>query len=197
MKLRDILNQLNLLTFWETAPIFGLCTKGYQMLDILNKPDYQRVKSVVRGLLTEFDITIPPVNPVEIARAKGVRVTFVDFSGTADGISGFYDCDENAIFVNKHEFPLRQTFTVAHELGHALMHKEWAASENYKILLRDSDYYGTDSYEKEANAFAAHLLVPRFLLNEYWEGNTAESLSRLFAVSVPMIKNRLAFEYGV
>ncbi|WP_439121919.1 ImmA/IrrE family metallo-endopeptidase [Marivita sp.] len=167
------------------------------MLDTAHKPDYQRVKSVVRGLLAEFDVTIPPVNPVEIARSKGVGVKFVDFAGDADRISGFYDCDENAIYVNKHEFPLRQTFTVAHELGHALMHKDWAASEDYKILFRDSDYDGNDSYEKEANAFAAHLLVPRFMLGEYWEGNTAESLSRLFAVSVPMIKNRLAFEYGV
>jgi Zn-dependent peptidase ImmA (M78 family) len=165
--------------------------------NVAEVPDYQRVKNVVRGLLAEFDIKVPPVNPVDISRSKGVRVTFVDFAGDADRISGFYDCDDNAIYVNKHEFPLRQTFTVAHELGHALMHKDWAASENYKILLRDSGYDGNDSYEKEANAFAAHLLVPRFMLDEYWGDNTAESLSRLFAVSVPMIRNRLAFEYGV
>ena len=167
------------------------------MSDMLQRPDYRRVKQVVRGIIAEFDLKDPPVNPVKIARDKGVRVVLVEFSGDADQISGFFDCEENAIYVNKREFPLRQTFTVAHELGHALLHKDWAASEDYKILLRDSDYNGDDAYEKEANAFAAHLLVPRFLLDQYWQSNSIESLSRLFAVSVPMIKNRLAFEYGV
>ena len=167
------------------------------MLDVLQAPAYQRVKSVVRGIHAEFGITEPPVNPVEISRSKGVSVVFVEFSGEANRISGFFDFEENMIYVNKHEFPLRQTFTVAHELGHALLHQDWAASEQYKILLRDSGYDGTDVYEKEANAFAAHLLVPRFMLDKYWRGNSVESLSKLFAVSVPMIKNRLAFEYGV
>lgn len=167
------------------------------MLDTIKKPDYRRVKDVVRGLHSEFDIKIPPINPVSIARQKGVKVVFVEFSNEANNISGFFDCEDNSIYVNRNEFPLRQTFTVAHELGHALMHKDWAASDDYQILLRNSEYDGDDIYEKEANAFAADLLVPRFLLDQYWQGNSIESLSRLFAVSVPMIKNRIAFEYGV
>ncbi|MCI5077935.1 ImmA/IrrE family metallo-endopeptidase [Oricola sp.] len=167
------------------------------MLDVVKKPDYARVQRVVRGLHSEFDVTAPPVNPVEIARSKGFKVLFVEFSGEANNISGFYDFDEQTIYVNRDEYPLRQTFTVAHELGHALLHVEWASSDQYRILLRDSEYGGNDPYEKEANAFAAHLLVPRFLLDQYWQSNSVESLSRLFAVSVPMIKNRLSFEYGV
>lgn len=167
------------------------------MLEIVKRPDYSRVMSTVRDLYDEFDIIDPPVNPIEIARSKGIEIFFVKFAGDADRISGFFDCDENAIYVNSHEYPLRQTFTVAHELGHALLHKEWVASEDYKILFRDAQYEGDDAYEKEANAFAAHLLVPRSMLDRYWRENSVESLSQLFAVSVPMIKNRLAFEYGV
>lgn len=167
------------------------------MLAVPTKPNYDIVRRTVRSLHAEFDIFDPPVNPVSIARQKGIGVVFVEFSGDADRISGFYDNAEGAIYVNKKEFPLRQTFTVAHELGHALLHKEWIASDEYRILLRDADYDGDDPYEKEANAFAAHLLVPRFMLDRYWRDNGPEALSRLFAVSVPMIKNRLAFEYGV
>ncbi len=167
------------------------------MLEVALRPDYSKVMSVVDGLHLEFYLTEPPVNPVVLARGKGIDVFFVRFSGEADRISGFYDCEENAIYVNSEEYPLRQTFTVAHELGHALLHRNWAASEDYKILFRDAGYDGTDVYEKEANAFAAHLLVPRFMLDRYWQNNSLESLSQLFAVSVPMIKNRLAFEYGV
>lgn len=165
---------------------------------VLRRPDYARVKQTVRGLHAEFCLENPPVNPVQIAREKGVNVVFVEFSGESKNrISGFYDVEENSIYVNEDEFPLRQTFTVAHELGHALLHKDWAASDDYRVLYRDSNYDGNDHHEKEANAFAAHLLVPRFMLDNYWEDNSVESLSRLFAVSVPMIKNRLSFEYGV
>lgn len=167
------------------------------MVRTLAKPNYVRVMQLVRGLHAEFDITQPPVNPVLIAREKGVKVTFVAFSGEANSISGFYDAEDHSIYVNKNEWPLRQTFTVAHELGHALLHKEWASSDEYRMLLRDTEYTGEDPFEKEANAFSAHLLVPRFLLNDYWRDNSVEALSRIFAVSVPMIRNRLAFEYGI
>src|SRR5690606_37539465 len=111
-------------------------------------------------------------------------------------VSGFYDCEDNAIYVNADEWPLRQTFTVAHEFGHSVLHKEWARSSDYRVLMRDADYSGSDPHEKEANAFAAHLLVPRFMLDRYWQDMSLEGLSKLFAVSVPMIKFRLAFEYG-
>ncbi len=167
------------------------------MLDVIQRPDYQRVMKAVRGLHAEFDVQEPPVNPVTISRAKGIEVVFVEFSGESNNISGFFDFKDNTIYVNSKEYPLRQTFTVAHELGHAVLHREWAASDEYKILLRDTDYDGDDAFEKEANAFAAQLLVPRFMLDKYWRSNSLESLSQLFAVSVPMIKNRLAFEYGV
>jgi Zn-dependent peptidase ImmA (M78 family) len=123
----------------------------------------------------------------------GVTVYFVIFEDDKKNISGFFDCEERAIFVNKEEWPLRQTFTIAHELGHKVLHEELAQSGEYRVLLRDQDYFGEEPHEKEANAFAAHLLVPRFLLDEYWKYLTVEQLSQLFAVSVPMIKNRLAF----
>lgn len=159
-------------------------------------PDYPRVKREAKRLLEEFGITSPPVNPVDIARQLGVDVMFADFEEGANGISGFYDADENAIIVNSREYPLRQTFTVAHELGHQILHREWAKSEDYSILMRDSMYDGDEPHEKEANAFAAHLLVPRPMLDRYWREMSTEGLSKLFAVSVPMIKNRIAFEYG-
>jgi Zn-dependent peptidase ImmA (M78 family) len=167
------------------------------MLDTLTTPDYARVRREVRRLHDEFGIVSPPVNPVDIARQLGVKVSFVTFEPGYKNISGFYDCEDNAIYVNHEEFPLRQTFTVAHELGHQILHAEWARSEEYTMLMRDSDYSGQEPHEKEANAFAAHLLVPRFMLDQYWQSTTIEGLSKLFAVSVPMIKNRLAFEYGV
>jgi Zn-dependent peptidase ImmA (M78 family) len=171
--------------------------RAVAMTTVLQKPDYARVKREVRRLHEQFVVTNPPVDPARIARGIGVSIYFVIFEPTKQNISGFFDCDESAIFVNKDEYPLRQTFTIAHELGHKILHEEWAKSNEYRVLLRDSDLQSDDFHEKEANAFAAHLLVPRFLLDRYWQSLSAEQLSTLFAVSVPMIKNRLSFEYGI
>ncbi len=166
------------------------------MSAFLQKPDWAKAQREAHRILEESAIVEPPVNPTRIARDLGTNVYFVTFAPQSSNISGFYDCDENAIFVNKDEYPLRQTFTIAHELGHSILHGEWARSSEYKILLRNSSATSEEVHEREANAFAAHLLVPRFLLDKYRNRLSADQLSTLFAVSAPVIKNRLAFEYG-
>lgn len=164
------------------------------------RPDYRRVDSEAMRLLRAYDVQEPPVDPVEIARGEGVDVVFAGFDARHDHISGFYDFQDQTIYVNRDEYPLRQTFTVAHELGHSILHEDWARSENYRVLPRDTSLLAqqaNDPREKEANAFAACLLTPRFLMDQYWGDLSPSELSRLFAVSVPMIKNRLSFLYGV
>lgn len=164
---------------------------------LCERPDYRKVQRSVDALLVEHAIENPPVDPVQIARDRGMSVIFVAFGGEAAGISGFYDCEENAVFVNRDEYPLRQTFTVAHELGHRILHEEWARSNEYKLLLRDPARQEQDFREKEANAFAANLLMPRAMVDLFWQKLSVEQLSQLFAVSVPVVKNRLSFLYGV
>jgi Zn-dependent peptidase ImmA (M78 family) len=156
--------------------------------------DHQKAKKEALELLKKFGIAEPPINPVDIAHNLGVKVLFVEFSDEYNDIAGFYDFDDDTIFVNKEEFPLRQTFTIAHELGHRVLHKEWAKSADYKVLMRQGT--SDEPVEKEANTFAANLLVPRFLLDKYWEDLPASRLSELFAVSVPVINHRISFEYG-
>lgn len=168
------------------------------MTSTLQKPDYAKVKRAATEVLDQFGFVEPPVNPVKISRELGIEVVFVEFDKEHNNISGFYDFEENSIYVNRNEFPLRQTFTIAHELGHKLLHEDWARSSEYRILMRDQDFSSNeDFHEKEANSFAANLLVPRFMLDRYWKDVTIEQLSQLFAVSVPVVRNRLSFEYGV
>ena len=159
-------------------------------------PDYQRAKGEAIHLLQKFGLEKPPVNPMDIAQYLGVKISFVEFEKKLNNISGFYDFEEDTIFVNKDEYPLRKTFTIAHELGHRILHVEWAKSSEYKVLMR-GDVRTDDPKEAEANTFAANLLVPRFMLNKYWEDFSSTQLSELFVVSVPVIRNRISFEYGV
>lgn len=161
------------------------------------KPDYRRAEREALRILEQFGLKEPPVDPVDVATRLGVPVRFVSFSGESDRrVSGFYDCETDEIWVNKHEFPLRQTFTVAHELGHKVLHDAWARSDNYRVLLRDPSATEWDPVEQEANVFAANLLMPRSMMDAYYN-LPVEQISRLFAVSVPAVKNRLAYLYGL
>jgi Zn-dependent peptidase ImmA (M78 family) len=70
-------------------------------------------------------------------------------------ILGFalYDAVLPTIVVKKQEAESRQTFTLMHELGHVLLHKKsWVDDEADLATLHGA--------EREANQFAAHLLVP-------------------------------------
>jgi IrrE N-terminal-like domain len=160
-------------------------------------PDYGLVSREAKALLTKHGVSSPPINPLILAKAEGIDVKFVNFTSPWDKASGFFDPQENAIYVNKEDFPLRQTFTIAHELAHAKLHQDWVKSDEYKIFWRDEENNTqNDPYEKEANAFAARVLMPRELMNLYLHLDAA-TISQIFAVSVPAVKNRLAFEYGI
>lgn len=164
---------------------------------IFGRPNYSKAQREAQRILEDMAIVSPPINPVQIARSLGVEVIFVTFSEESRGVSGFFDCEENSIFVNEEEVPLRQTFTVAHELGHSVLHRDWAKSAEYQVLWRDPTKQHQDFREREANAFAAELLMPRQLMDQYWDRFSVSELSRLFAVSVPAMKVRLSSLYGV
>ncbi len=159
------------------------------------RADVKLAEEAALRLLAEYDVVNPPVNPVQIARRTGVEVTFVSFEGEdAKDISGFYDYEERKIFVNRDEPALRQTFTVAHELGHKILHPDWVATDDYKVYRRNNQ--ALDEHEVEANAFAANLLMPRFMMDQFYENLSVADLSQIFAVSVPAVRTRLQYLYG-
>ncbi|MBT2767821.1 ImmA/IrrE family metallo-endopeptidase [Stenotrophomonas sp. ISL-67] len=59
------------------------------------------------------------------------------------------------IVVRKARFESRQTFTLIHELAHILLHKDSVIDEDADLSERQSE-----GREREANQFAAQLLVP-------------------------------------
>jgi Zn-dependent peptidase ImmA (M78 family) len=162
----------------------------------LMKPDYRRAEDEAISLLNRSGIFEPPVNPVQIAHTIGVQVNFVNFSGDSEGVAGLYDPAQNAIYVNQGEAGVRQTFTIAHELGHKVLHEEWAKSEAYKVLWRDPTRQGKDRWEQEANAFAANLLMPRQMVDSYRDFPLSV-IAKIFAVSKDVAGFRLKYLYGI
>lgn len=48
-----------------------------------------------------------------------------------DKASGFFDFEENTIYTNETGSPYRQTFTVAHGLGHKVLRENYFQSGDY------------------------------------------------------------------
>lgn len=122
-----------------------------------------------KEILRQYGITSAPVPVDAIARHMGVEIRY---SALDDELSGMiFIKDGHAIIgVNKLHHPNRQRFTIAHELGHFVMHKPLITNEvhvdkQFKVLMRDSNAAtGTQRVEVEANQFAAALLMPEPLV---------------------------------
>lgn len=66
-------------------------------------------------------------------------------------------------FVNASDILPRQRFTAAHELGHAVLHRDQMETFLPDHMISEADE-PTQQHEREANLFAAELLMPRELL---------------------------------
>ncbi len=74
---------------------------------------------------------------------------------------------------------------LAHELGHALLHKDTNI-----CFLKNYTYSNTNKLENEANEFAAHLLITDDALNSFSKGYdyiTIEQMSKHFRVPVELV----------
>jgi Zn-dependent peptidase ImmA (M78 family) len=120
-------------------------------------------------LLEKSNISKPPVPVEKVAGAEGFRIIreYLD-----SNLSGFYvkRMGVPTIGVNVAHAPVRQRFTIAHELGHALLH----ANEHYDREFRRDPMSSNavDPDEIDANAFAASLLMPADWVREKWAETT-------------------------
>src|SRR5262245_25134709 len=155
----------------------------------------KQIRSLVEALLAEHGIGAPPVPVARIAAALRVEL---QREPAEDELSGFLYRDRERdlaiIGVNARHPRNRQDFTTAHELGHFLLHDidEIHVDRQFKVWLRDEQSKeGADSEEREANLFAAELLMPeRFL---------AKDIERIAAVDLmdERVLADLAGRYGV
>jgi Zn-dependent peptidase ImmA (M78 family) len=141
------------------------------------------------------DVPRPPVPIREIVEGKGVDVEFVRFGTLGRQIAGLTKFDENKIYVNAEDAFNRQTFTIAHEFGHWVLHKSLFLEDpdRYQVLLRTPKGRNTNPLEKEANCFAANILVPTRLLRPVKGIASKSELARMFAVSEETIEHRLKY----
>src|SRR5688572_1135676 len=102
------------------------------------------------GLIDKYRITRPPIDPEAIAKDLGVDVVYADFNkDVSDQVSGYIDPVSCQIVVNKAISASRKIYTIAHELGHYILHRDYANSQNYQVLLRRNQYDGIKPPEEQ------------------------------------------------
>ena len=145
-----------------------------------------------------------PVDVYTIARAHNVDVREVMLDEAVSGVLVVKD-DRAIIGVNAAHHPNRRRFSIAHELGHYLLHSKNTSSNVFvdaaPVFFRDersSD--GTEYQEIQANAFAAELLMPESMLRaelrngpvDAFDDAALHQLAGRFGVSVQALSIRLA-----
>jgi Zn-dependent peptidase ImmA (M78 family) len=135
-----------------------------------------------------------------IAAELGLKVYTVDTWD--DELSGMILKDEDrggksgyAVYVNGKHAPVRRRFTIAHEIGHYVLHRSLIGDG-----IRDDALYRSklsSAVEAEANRFAADLLMPWDLLNAAIDNgtNSVEELAKAFEVSRSSMSIRLGVPY--
>ena len=96
-------------------------------------------------------------DPLKLCEAMGILVLTPPMGKTDDAIKGFFmeNCRIKIITVNGDLPEIIQKIIIAHELGHAILHRTKGVHAFHDVTLFDS----SSMMEKEANLFASELLL--------------------------------------
>lgn len=171
-------------------------------------------QALLRDFEERYDTAGAPPVPVERVATSllGLFVDEADDLRTLPGapadqgrLSGMLDAEEMVVWVDRGEArrsPGRRRFTIAHEIGHLVLHvpvvKEVFYDRPADIREVDDGPPGEElpelrRREREANVFARELLMPERLVNEQARttGFNLPALANRFEVSVPAMRLRL------
>lgn len=159
----------------------------------------QEIENIAKSILRDHGLLNTAVDPVRLAHAFGVKVFNAKFG--QEGVHGLFARrgGEAQIYVHIDDPPFRKRFTIAHELGHYMLHLKEGDGE----IIDDLDAFRTDvdpeaawtderRREWEANVFAAALLMDADVVRKkLQEIRDLEGLSRWFQVSEQAMAIRL------
>lgn len=125
-------------------------------------------------------------NPFEIAKGENIII----IKEPLGLINGYYNkfVRQKMIHVNEDLSYSKQLFTCGHELGHAIFHP----NANTPFLISNT-FYSVNKLEKQANYFAARLLIPSDILTVY-SGYTLEQIACCESIPLPLLKVRFNIE---
>jgi Zn-dependent peptidase ImmA (M78 family) len=155
------------------------------------------IEKKAKELLIAYGLYKVPVDIFSLVKKIGIDIRTAEF--TNDNIAGtiLKKNKDLKIIVNKNDFAERQRFTIAHELGHYLLHFENKPNSIY-VEMHRSEVKNIE--ETEANYFASALLMDEDLIKREFkkvikmrfpEATTIAVMANLFKVSLTAMTYRL------
>lgn len=138
----------------------------------------------------------------DVLKKLGGRYRYLDLSKDTDSDSGsLYVHGEGnfEVVIATNTSVVRDRFTIAHEIGHYILHYIYNKRSGKQVLLpMSATRYGSDRIEWEANWFAASFLMPVDKFKESYARNNGdvEEVSKEFGVSFQAAKVRAESIYG-
>ncbi|MEK7571657.1 MAG: ImmA/IrrE family metallo-endopeptidase [Patescibacteria group bacterium] len=146
-------------------------------------------KELLTSVYSDNEHISLPVDLAKILENYNINLVYVKFKDK--GISGAFDKEKNTIYVNTDDSFTRKSFTIAHELGHLILHKDKPREFFYRLEIAQIAEEDREE-DIEANLFAASLLMPESLIKKYWElTKDIDKLATIFGASVPAVYFRL------
>jgi predicted transcriptional regulator len=136
----------------------------------------ERIEQVATQVATDLGCA-PGADLLALVRSWGHNVTIASTAEHPESLVISPDGVLN-IFLPEHTSPARDTFTIAHEIGHFILHHDAKGEE---VRYNRS---GTDRAEVEANWFAAAFLMPRDHFVESCSSKPLHMVAREFRVSL-------------
>jgi Zn-dependent peptidase ImmA (M78 family) len=150
-------------------------------------------KEVLENVYSKTSLITPPIKLTKLFAIYNIYfyISTFNFNDVAGQL--IKTEDENQIFVNRFDPNTRKRFTIAHEIGHLVLHPHKISD----IYRRDKDYYinlsiQEQNEETEANYFASFLLIPtQSLVYTLKLTKNIEELATIFNVSTTAMEIRL------
>ena len=140
-------------------------------------------KKSIRHVVSYYKKKYDTSDPFEIARQLNIQLQI----GPMNTYSGCYMFLKNhrCIFLNENLDPHEKALVMAHELGHAILHRR----ENC-YFIRSKTYLLTSKIENEANKFAMELLISDDDIQEN-RYLTIDQMARLWGYHKNLIELRM------
>lgn len=181
---------------------------------------HRQIENIANDTLLKFNLMKAPVNLELLTKKLKIKIENQDLS---DDISGFLLKKDNKdiIGVNKNHPQVRRRFTIAHEIGHFKLHDvesplfvdyfyrgSMLRTKESEKIYRSTHNSNNPTMEKQANFFAANVLMPKKLVQNEIEklndnlsyDDKLERLADIFEVSMQAMDYRLKslgyYDYG-
>ena len=118
-------------------------------------------------LIKRLNVTKAPIDVEAIAKSLGISVNYEKLDSDVSGVM-LLENGKAKVAINQSQHRNRQRFTLAHEIGHLLLHaKGDRVFVDRRFFRNAASSKGELREEIQANAFAASLLMPSALVDKY------------------------------